>query len=183
MEFETRRLIIREFIEEDMVQVHEYASDPAVVTHSIWGPNSLEDTRGYIRHTLELQQEEPRRGFEYAVILKENGLLIGGCGLHITGTGQGEIGYCYNRLYWGQGYATEAAAALLDLGFHKLELHRIYATCRPENIGSARVMQKLGMTYEGHLRGHMYHKEKWMDSYQYSILEDEYKVLHPRAGL
>jgi ribosomal-protein-alanine N-acetyltransferase len=173
MPFETNRLLIREFIPEDVERVHEYASDPAVARFMIWGPNTLEDTQSYVQLTLEMQQENPRRGFEYAVVLKETNLLVGGCGLHISGQGQGEIGYCFNRSYWGQGIAGEAAAALLEFGFNELNLHRIYATCRPENTGSARVMQKLGMKYEGHLRGHMRHKGKWHDSYQYSILEEE----------
>jgi integrase/recombinase XerD len=69
----------------------------------------------------------------------------------------------------------EAAKAMLWFGFRRLGLHRIYATCRPENIGSAKVMQKIGMKYEGHLRGHMRHKGQWHDSFQYSILEDEYE--------
>lgn len=176
MHFETNRLLIREFIPEDVERVHEYASDPAVARYMIWGPNTLEDTQSYVQLTLDMQQENPRQGFEYAVVLKETNLLVGGCGLHISGQGQGEIGYCFNRSYWGQGLASEAAAALLEFGFNELNLHRIYATCRPENTGSARVMQKLGMVYEGHLREHMHHKGKWHDSYLYSILEEEYRA-------
>ncbi|WP_317259177.1 GNAT family protein [Paenibacillus sp. J5C2022] len=63
---------------------------------------------------------------------------------------------------------------MLRHGFSELGLHRIFATCRPENIRSAKVMQKVGMKYEGHLREHMRHRGKWHDSYQYSILETEY---------
>lgn len=63
---------------------------------------------------------------------------------------------------------------MLEFGFRKLGLYRIYATCRPENIGSANVMQKVGMKYERHLRGHMKHKGEWHNSFQYSILEHEY---------
>lgn len=89
---------------------------------------------------------------------------------------QGEIGYCFAQEHWGNGYASEAASALLRFGFRELGLHRIYATCRPGNIGSAAVMRKIGMTYEGHLRGHMFHKGGWHDSYQYSILAHEYEA-------
>lgn len=64
---------------------------------------------------------------------------------------------------------------MLGFGFQELELHRIYATCRPENIGSASVMKKISMTYEGQLREHLYCKGKWNDSLQYSILEHEFK--------
>lgn len=89
MQFETNRLLIREFRSEDVQRVHEYASDPAVAKYMIWGPNSLEDTRSYIRLTLDMQQQEPRQGFEYAVVLKQGNVLIGGCGIHISGEGQG----------------------------------------------------------------------------------------------
>lgn len=177
MQLETKRLLIREFVPEDIGQVHEYASDPEVTRHMIWGPNSLEDTRSYLSLTIDMQQQVPRQGYEFAVVLKQGNVLAGGCGIHISGPGQGEIGYCYNKSYWRQGIASEAAAALLEWGFHELDLHRIYATCRPENIGSARVMQTIGMVYEGHLREHMRHKGRWMDSYQYSILQDEYLAL------
>ena len=176
MQLETRRLLIREFVPEDTARIHEYASDPLVVQYMTWGPNTLEDTRSYVELTREMQQEQPRQGYEFAVVLKEEHVLVGGCGLHISNPGQGEIGYCYNRSFWGRGLASEAADALLAFGFKELELHRIYATCRPENTGSAKVMQKLGMVYEGHLRGHMRHKGQWLDSYQYSILEEEYRA-------
>ncbi|KWX77508.1 GCN5 family acetyltransferase [Paenibacillus riograndensis] len=155
---ETERLIIREFTNEDTEAVHAYASDPLVAKYMIWGP----------------------KDFEFAVVLKETGQLIGGCGIHISEPGQGEIGYCFNPLFWRQGYTSEAAASLLDFGFQELNLHRIYATCRPENVGSAKVMQKLGMVYEGHLREHMWHKGRWHDSYQYSVLKPEYELQRGR---
>ncbi|AIQ70862.1 GNAT family N-acetyltransferase [Paenibacillus graminis] len=175
MQLQTARLIIREFTYEDMDAVHAYASDPLVAKYMIWGPNSKEETRSYIGLTLEWQSQIPRKDFEFAVVLKETDQLIGGCGIHISEPGQGEIGYCFNPLFWRQGYTSEAAASLLEFGFEELNLHRIYATCRPENVGSAKVMQKLGMVYEGHLREHMWHKGRWHDSYQYSILKPEYE--------
>ena len=58
---------------------------------------------------------------------------------------QGEIGFVLNRHYWGCGYMTEAARAVLQYGFQRLNLHRIYATCRPANVASTRVLEKLGM--------------------------------------
>lgn len=177
MQIETERLIIREFVAGDMQAVHAYASDPLVARYMMWGPNSEEETGNYIELTLDMQKEQPRRSYELAAVLKATGQLIGGCGLTLSEPAQGEIGYCFNPLFWRQGYTSEAAAALLAFGFQELGLHRIYATCRPENIGSASVMQKIGMRYEGHLREHMWHKEKWHDSYLYSILQAEYERL------
>lgn len=181
MQLETERLLLREFTHEDREAVHEYASDPEVTTHMIWGPNSEADTLDFIVHMLRMQAQLPREGYELAVVLKESGKLIGGTGLYVLPSSQGEIGYCFCRKSWGNGYATEAAGALMRYGFRELGLHRIYATCRPGNIGSATVMRKLGMTYEGHMREHMFHKGKWHDSYQYSILEHEYEKLQKQA--
>lgn len=174
MQLETDRLIIREFRIEDAAAVHLYASNPLVAKYMIWGPNTEQETADFFDRTIEMQKQEPRCDYEVAVVHKQDGMVIGGCGIHVSDPLQAEIGYCFNPLYWGQGYASEAAAAILRFGFLELGLHRIYATCRPENIGSAKVMQKVGMKYEGHLRGHMRHKGKWHDSYQYSILEHEY---------
>jgi len=172
---ETERLILREYTQGDMNDVHIYASDPAVAKHMIWGPNTPEETAGFIDMVLGMRLQVPRRNFELALVLKENNQMIGGAGLQISEPKQGEVGYCLSKHYWKQGYASEAAAALLEFGFEELGLHRIYATCRPGNIGSARVMQKIGMAYEGHLREHMWHKGRWNDSYLYAILEQEYK--------
>jgi RimJ/RimL family protein N-acetyltransferase len=170
---ETNRLLLRDFVMEDATRVHLYASDPEVTRYMIWGPNSEQDTHDFMGRMLELLREEPRTVYELAVIRKEDGLLIGGCGLHVEGSAA-ELGYCFNRASWGQGYASEAAAAVVRLGFAELGLHRIYAKCRPDNTGSYKVMEKIGMHYEGTLREHMYTKGKWQDSRLYSILVHEH---------
>jgi RimJ/RimL family protein N-acetyltransferase len=173
MFLETNRLIIREYTLEDMEAVHVYASDPLVAVYTIWGPNTREDTAEFLNRVQEFQLQEPRVDYELAVTLKDSGALIGGVGIHITEPRQAEMGYCLNPQYWRLGYATEAASAMVQFGFRQLGIHRIYATCRPDNIGSASVMKKIGMTYEGHLREHRFFKGKWHDSFQYSILERE----------
>ena len=73
----------------------------------------------------------------------------------------------------GQEYATEAVKVIISFGFQELDLHRIFATCHPENIASARVMQKIGMQQEGYLREHRWIKGEWRDSWLYAILEHE----------
>lgn len=176
MELATNRLVIRDFTLEDWAEVHTYASSPLVATHMIWGPNNEADTKEFIQRTIDMQRQSPRVDFEFSVTLKSDGNLIGGVGIHAMEQ-QGEIGYCFHPDYWRQGYASEAAIEMLRFGFEDLGLHRIYATCRPDNIGSASVMKKIGMTYEGHLREHMFYKGKWHDSYQYSILNHEFNEI------
>jgi RimJ/RimL family protein N-acetyltransferase len=112
-------------------------------------------------------------------MLKDTGKLIGGCGINVSNpeNREGWLGYCLNRNFWGKGYATETARGLIKFGFEKLDLHRLFATCDPENLASAHVLEKSGMKREAHLREHKWSKGKWRDSYLYAILEQEWKQL------
>ncbi|OPA74598.1 GNAT family N-acetyltransferase [Paenibacillus selenitireducens] len=176
MQLETERLVLRDFTREDWISVHAYSSNKQVTQYMLWGPNSEEDTKAYIEQMIRSQQEIPRQSYELAVTLKGSGELIGGCGL-VLHRSNGEVGYCFHPDAWGKGYATEAAQALVTFGFQGQELHRIYATCRPDNVGSANVMRKMGMKQEGHLREHRWAKEKYHDSYLFSILRQEYQAI------
>ena len=171
----TARLHLRDYEADDWRRVHEYASHAEVCRYMDWGPNSADDTREFIRSTMESRRESPRRQYAFALTLQSDGTLIGDCGLDLHPHAQGALGYCLHPDFWGQGYASEAARALCGMGFRALGLHRIYATCRPENPASARVMEKVGMTREGLLREHLHYKGQWQSSYLYSILAEEYR--------
>ncbi|MGE5654790.1 MAG: GNAT family N-acetyltransferase [Bacillota bacterium] len=172
----TNRLIIRDFTMADEDAVHEYGSDAEVVRYMPWGPNTREETRGYLEHVTASQAKEPRTLYDMALVLRDNHQLIGACGIHITRTDVGEaaLGYCLHRSYWGQGYMSEAARAMVAFAFEQLKMHRVFATCDPNNIGSRQVMEKIGMTYEGRLRDHQRVKGAWRDSLVHSILKPEY---------
>ena len=86
----------------------------------------------------------------------------------------GEIAYIVNPDYWGKGIATEAAKLLIEFGFKELNLHRNYAKCDTRNIGSDKVLGKIGMTMEGRMREDLLIKDGWRDSLLYSILEHEW---------
>ncbi|KPV42323.1 GNAT family N-acetyltransferase [Alicyclobacillus ferrooxydans] len=176
MDLVTNRLILREFQVEDIEAVHAYASDPEVCRYSDWGPNTNEDTRKFMEDTLVERLRHPRNQFALGIVIKDSNELIGACSLTRTEPLQGEIGYSLNRNYWGYGFATEAAQAMLRFAFKELNLHRVYATCRPSNIGSSRVLEKVGMTREGHLREHRFFKGQWHDSFLYAILHSELKT-------
>ena len=88
------------------------------------------------------------------------------------------MGYWIARSFWGRGYATEAASAFLAFGFRELGLHRIWAWCIAENLASARVLEKIGMRQEGHLRQNEWMKGRWWDTLLYAILETEYYNPH-----
>jgi RimJ/RimL family protein N-acetyltransferase len=175
----TKRLILRDFEEADWEAVHSYGSDLEVVRYMDWGPNTEEDTQKFIQRAIASQKEQPRRIYTLAIVLKPKNKLIGGCGIYVSNpeNREGWIGYCLNRNFWGQGYATETAKALLKFGFGQLNLHRIFATCDPANIASAHVLEKIGMQREGHFREHKWAKGKWRGSLLYAILDYEWKRL------
>ena len=171
--FRSERLLLRDFRDDDLEAVHAYATDLDVVRYMTWGPNSEAETRGFLERAQSHTEVDPRVEFELAVIREEPGELIGGIGLHADGS-KAMLGYCFARSAWGKGYATEAAQVMLDFGFKSLELHRIWACCDPENAGSIRVLQKLGMRQEGHLKHDCQIRGEWRDNLLFAILEDEW---------
>ena len=145
MVIETDRLTIRSFRESDIPAYAAIVADPEVMKfHGDGSPLSYEQAAagvtGYIR-------SEARDGFSrYAVILRETGELLGFCGLLRVDDGI-DFGWRYASHAWGNGYATEAAAAVLDHGMNTLQLSGIFAGSALENIGSVRVIQKIGMEF------------------------------------
>ncbi|MFD1884225.1 GNAT family N-acetyltransferase [Paenibacillus wenxiniae] len=175
MQIHTERLTIRDMVDQDWVSIHRYTSMPEVTVHTAWGPNTEQDTQRYVQDVLRMQQASPRTGYEFVLCLKEEGILIGGAGLHITEQTNAELGYVLHPAYQGKGYITEACSALIELGFHKLDVHRIFAKCRPDNVASEKVMQRLCMKLEGRMREHWLYKGTYHDSLLYSILKHEFE--------
>jgi len=171
----TDRLLLRKFRESDWQAVHAILSDPEVSRYCPFQPPPEEETREEVQKMIEGRHAEPPQ-YDFAIVLRSTDTLIGLCRLTIRPDElrQGEILYLLNRQYWGHGYATEAVRAVLEFGFEELGLHRVYATCRPANVASSRVMEKVGMQREGHLRRHRWMKGVWQDSLLYAILEDEW---------
>ena len=89
---------------------------------------------------------------------------------------EAELGYELDRHYWRRGFATEAAGAMLRFAFTELALHRVWASCIADNVGSSGVMERIGMSYEGRLRENDWIKGRWYDSLIYSILEHEWRA-------
>ena len=88
---------------------------------------------------------------------------------------QGEIGYALGINFRGQGYATEAAAALIEYAFETLGLHRVHATTSSGNPDSFRVMERLGMKQEGRMREATFKDGTWLDKLVYGLLAREWK--------
>lgn len=176
MELQTERLIIKEISWEDAEDVHAIHSIPEVDEFNTLGlPEDIEETKELIRPAIEDQSNKIRKQFAWIVNLKESYDIIGLCGLILTADKfkMGEIYYKLIPDYWGYGYATEIAKALVSFGFEELKLHRIEAGAAVENTKSLKVLEKIGMTMEGIRRKILPIRGKWVDGYQYAIIEDD----------
>ncbi len=172
----TPRLHLREFVNDDFADVYRYESDPAVVQYVAYGPYTSDECRRDLDWHVAHQQATPRNFYHLALTLPADGRVIGYCGLQFGDDNRHEVelGYALHQDFWGQGYMTEAAQALVAYGFHEMAVHRIWAECRPENIGSIRVLQKLNMTQEAHLRKNRWFKGRWWNTLIFGLLEHEW---------
>ncbi len=182
----SERLLLRDFQPEDWPAVHAYGSRPEVYRYQPWGPMTPEDARACLVKIAAEAQEQPRTDYTLAMVMTGTATVIGACNLTIHSQRfrcnlhrSGEIGYSIHPDYWRQGYATEAAQCLLRFGFATLGLHRIIGQCDPRNTATARVLERIGMRYEGHLRETMLIRDGWRDSLIYNLLEQEWAALHP----
>lgn len=167
----TESLILRAYQSADWERVHIYGSDPEFSKYELWGPNSVEDTHKFIADMLNQTLSNPRFMFDFAICLRENNLLIGGCGIRReTELSQvANLGWAINPEFQNRGYATEAAKALIEFGFKDLGLSVIYATCDTRNAASFKVMEKLGMQRVGFIKGINEIKGHIRDSYRYEL--------------
>jgi len=145
---ETKRLILRQFTQADVEAMHRIFSD--METMKFWPqPFSLEATQKWIGRAIESYE---KFGFgRYAIVLKEDGTLIGDCGfirLDINGVPENDLGYILFKEFWGKGFATEAASACLKYGIDNLHFQRVVANMETRHVDSKKVAEKIGMKLE-----------------------------------
>lgn len=179
MQLATERLLLRELTQDDWPAVWAYQADPRYLRYYEWQDRTAENTREFVRMLVALQHERPRRKFQLGVTLRASGQLIGSCGIRMDAVGahEADIGYELSPEHWGNGYATEAARAVVAFGFTELRVHRISSWCVADNAGSARVLEKVGMRLEGRLRDKERYKGRWWDRLLFAVLEDEWRAL------
>jgi RimJ/RimL family protein N-acetyltransferase len=173
---ETERLVLRPFRAEDAAEVARLCNDEAIGRYipTLPFPYPLEAAVSW----LTTHQEKADNGKEIilAITRKTDGGLLGAFGLILTPEHKrAEIGYWLRRDEWGKDYMTEAAKAMVGYGFNKLGLDVVTCHHLQPNTGSGRVMQKLGMKYEGCRRKFYFHRGQHFDIVLYSILKDEFK--------
>lgn len=171
----TPRLIIRPFKMEDAPIVAYLANDKDIATNTENLPYPYEEhmARHWIANHEELFEEGSL--LNLAVVLRKGNKLLGAIGFDLDlKNDNAELGYWLGRPYWGFGYATEAAKRMLHYGFTELKFHRIHSCHLTLNPVSGRVLQKIGMIHEGHLREQIKKWGKYEDLEKYGILRREF---------
>lgn len=170
---ETERLIIRRFVPEDWRDLYAYLSDERVVRFAPYGIYSEQDCKDTAIRRTESEES-------LAVCLRTSGRVIGNLYLGVREHQTLELGFQFNAYYWHQGYATESARAVMDHAFASGAARRIMSRCDPENEASWRLMERLGMRREGHLRQDVSFRLDenqqpiWADTFVYAVLASEW---------
>jgi ribosomal-protein-alanine N-acetyltransferase len=171
---ETERTILRKLNNEDFNDMFNYCSDETVSEYTTWFTHkSLDDTKNFIDFILKTygNNEVAPWGIED----KNTKRLIGTCGFVYWNIihSRAELGYALSRNIWNKGIMSEVVRRIIDFGFMEMDLVRIEARCHPNNIGSARVMEKSELIFEGILRKHLFAKGQHQDVKMYSIIKDK----------
>jgi len=172
----SERLRFRLIALSDLNSIHELHSLPETDKYNTLGiPKDLESTKSIIEPWISENQKTEICNYTLAIERKENQEFIGLIALKLGGEKykNAEVWYKLHSDIWGQGYGTESLRRLIAFGFDKLKLHRIEAGCAIENIGSIRILEKAGMTREGHKRKVLPLKTGWTDNYEYAIIETD----------
>lgn len=176
MEIFTERLCVREVIESDYDLFSELETNELCLKYE----SDTVPEKGWIdnkfRETFEDKNKTPRDRYRLVVTKMSTKEPVGRVVLwkiddHIR---EWEMGWDIHPKYWGNGYAPEAARALLVYAFNELKAHRIQALCNDQNISSERVMIKIGMIKEGTCRGVRLLNNCWYGSHIYSLLDSEF---------
>lgn len=167
---ESERLILRRYKKEDIQDLFEYLSDKEVVKYEPYKPLTFAETKENLEWRIGTDEM-------IAVELKHSHKMIGNVYLGKRDFEALEMGYVFNRNYWGHGYAAESCRALIQLAFSH-GIHRIYAECDPDNLNSWKLLEALAFQREAYFRRNVYFwkdeedRPIWKDTYVYAKLND-----------
>jgi RimJ/RimL family protein N-acetyltransferase len=169
------RVALRRFYEDDLAPFVAYRSSEQVARFQSWdAPYPREAGERFIREMARAHPDTPGEWFQFAVVLRSTGRLIGDCAAmpHADDPRQCDIGFTISPEHQGHGYATEAVRLLLNYLFSERSKHRITAYCDPRNAASVALLERLGMQREGHLRESTWAHGEWTDDLLYALLAD-----------
>lgn len=179
----TDRLLLRPFSPADASDVQRLAGDRDIASTTLTIPHPYED--GAAEEWISTHRERFEKGtlVNFAITRRADGALLGAIGLTIeSGHCRAELGYWVGKPFWGNGYCTEAARAVLRYGFETLGLNRIQASHLGRNPASSRVIRKIGMKHEGTRPQHVRKWGKFEDIEEYGMLKSDWEVLRKQSG-
>jgi len=174
-ELKTERLLLRKIFLTDAENIFEYAQIPEVSKFLSWSPHiSIENTKEFI--CALIQNYIDGTPGSWGIELDQEKKIIGTIGFLYwdTENQRAETGFALSNKYWNQGIMTEALWKILSFGFTRMDLNRIEARTFSNNIASQKVLEKVGMKYEGLLREHALVKGNYQDLKLYSILRKDF---------
>jgi ribosomal-protein-alanine N-acetyltransferase len=172
------RVLLRALEESDAEALFAGASNPNVTRFTLWEAHrSRDDTLTFLRTYVP---EHYRQGVPdpMGIVLQENGPVVGCVGCHWASEKNRamEFGYWIAEPYWGKGLVVEAARLLIDHVFRSYEVERVQAHCFAANMASYRVLEKLGLSFEGTHRSALFHRDRFWDLKMFAALRDEWNT-------
>jgi len=172
----TKRLILRPFLLTDARELHRLVNAPEVAATTLHIPHPYPEGLAEVWIKLHGEMFESWEGVVFAVVRRRDSSLIGCVGLECDPENQNaELGYWIGVPYWNRGYATEAAQMVVSFGFAYFGLHRIKSSYFGSNPASGRVMEKIGMRYEGRRREQVFKEGRgFEDVVEYGVLSEDF---------
>jgi ribosomal-protein-alanine N-acetyltransferase len=170
------RVVLREFRMSDVDDALQVVGDDTVTRSLSFDSRDRDATRAMLAGAIERAQSTPRTEYYLAATLPGDDRAIGFGRLGLSGVQAAKLGGAIRASEWREGYATETARLLIDFAFGPLGLHRVSAAIGPDNNASIAVVKRLGFTYEGRLRDHVFTNGAWRDSELYSLLAQEWNA-------
>ncbi len=172
LELETERLLLRPMLIGDAETVFAYRSDAAVNRYQGWIPRTIGDMHDFITNRVSRTIDVPETWFQFAIVQRESGCVIGDVGVHFSqcGTEEAEIGCTLHSLHHGRGYAVEAVRETIRYLFTTLGKRRVTASIDPRNTKSVAMVERVGFRKAYEHNGRIQINGEWVDDAIYEII-------------
>ncbi len=179
---DTDRLLIRPFNRGDIDALVERRNHPEVARYQTWElPYTRDQAESMVTELVSMEGPTDGEWWMAAVVEKSTGLMVGDLAVHLTWAGRtAEIGYTLDHARWGQGLAVEAADALVRYLFDDRKVTRVFGMLHPDNPGSAMVLERLGMLFEGHTKSSFWVGDECSDDWIYGMTRSDWEAWEER---
>ena len=172
---ETERLLLQEITEEDFDFIFELEARAESYKYEMGGRTLKDEVIKSCKYYIEAVRKLPEEGAIKFIVSNKKGEKLGAVSVWCNWekTKEWEIGYKFLKEYWGNGYASEAVAKVVDFAFKELSIHKLMAFINYENKNSAALAKRIGMVQEGHMREARLIEGKWNDELVFTMLKTD----------